>query len=111
VAALDRLRVAKLVVLRPGGQVVARRHGEPVGHEIGDAEDQDDARRELGPDDAGHDRERRDRAVDAAVDEVTEVAVVGAGGEARADCLVRVLVFQAVGTDVVTHRRDPILWV
>jgi hypothetical protein len=70
VASLDGRGVAELLVFRARGQVVARGHREPIGHEVGHAKNQDDPGRQLGSYDSRDDRKRRDRTVDPSVDPV-----------------------------------------
>jgi hypothetical protein len=58
-----------------GAEVVADRHAEPVGDEVGQAEDDHDAAGELRAGHAADDGERRHDAIDGPVDEVAQIAV------------------------------------
>jgi hypothetical protein len=93
VALLDRAQVRLLLVLGLGPAVVARGHREAVGDQIGDAENQDHPARQLGADHPGDDREGGDRAVDAAVDPVAQIAERRRAREPPRDRPLRVLVF------------------
>jgi hypothetical protein len=76
----------QLTLLRLGSRakVVARRHAEPVGDEVRDADDDHDARAQVRSLDTGHDRGGRDGAVDRAVDEVAQIAGPWRRGQAPA---------------------------
>ncbi len=57
-----------------GARIIGGRHGEAVGQEIGNAEDNHHAGRKVGADHAGHDGEGGHRAVDAAIDQIAQIA-------------------------------------
>ena len=63
-----------LLALRARAEEVAGGHAEAVGDQVGAAEDDHDRLVEAGALHARDDRERRDRPVDGAVDEVVQVA-------------------------------------
>jgi len=98
-AALNRFSVVELLVLRSSSQIVARGHRETVRNQIGAAEDQDDARQQVSPNDSRDDRECGHGAVDAAIDPIPEIAVGRSGRKSSADGLVGVLVFH----DLASH--------
>jgi hypothetical protein len=92
VALLDGAQVRLLLVLGLGAPVVARGHGEAIGDQIGDAENQDHPVRQLRADHAGDDGERRYGTVDAAVYPVAQIAERRRAGQPLGDRLFRVLV-------------------
>jgi len=67
-----RVRCCELIV-RFGGEVIGDAHREAVGEEIGEAEDEDDGRGERRAESAGNDGERRDCAINTAVDEFRQI--------------------------------------
>ena len=69
-AALDGFRLVKFLVFRSSRQIVARRHRESVGQQIGAAEDQDDAERQVRAHDSSDNGEHRYGAVNAAIDPI-----------------------------------------
>ena len=83
-----------LVVLGFGACEVGSGHGEAIGEEVGEAENDHDTRRQIGADDARHDGEGGDGPVDAAIDPITEVADMRAVVEALGDLTGRVAVFK-----------------
>ena len=64
----------KLLAFRPRTEEVADGHAEPVRDQVRGAQDDDHPLVEARPRDPRHDGERRDGAVDGAVDEVVQVA-------------------------------------
>jgi hypothetical protein len=77
---VDPAQLADDLVIRTSAQEITRRHAEPVGQQLGHAKYDDDAARESGANGSGHRGERRDGTIDRAVDEVSDVAVIGATG-------------------------------
>ena len=80
-----------------GAAVVAGPHREPVGDQVGEAQDQHDAPRHGGPRHPGDDREGRYGAVDSTVDKVSQIVAVGIVGEAFPNRLPCVGMFQPLG--------------
>ncbi len=85
VALLHGAQAGILVDLGAGAAEVGGGHREPVAHQVGHAHDQDDTGREVGPHGTCHHGQGGDRTVDAAIDEIAQVADVGAGGEPAPD--------------------------
>jgi hypothetical protein len=83
-----------LVVFRLGARVVTGRHGEAVRQEIGQPKNDHDRGRQLGANDARHDGEGGDGAVDAAIDPVAQIADAGPVAEPFGDRAGRVTVLQ-----------------
>ena len=82
------LHVAELLVfvlLSLGAGEIGGGHGESVGEQVGDAEDDHHGRGKAGADNARHDGEGGDRAVDAAIDPVPQIADVRAVAQALGD--------------------------
>ena len=76
VAILDPFQSSKIVRLCPRAEVIAGSHRKTVGGQIGKAEDEHDRGRQFGAGNAGHDSERRNRSVDAAVNEIADLVVI-----------------------------------
>ena len=68
-----------------GAQVIARRHAETVGQQIGDSKHQSDTAGETGAGGTADHRERGDRSVDGTKDEVAQVGVACGLGEPGGD--------------------------
>jgi hypothetical protein len=67
-------RELTLLALGPGSEIVADRHAEAVGEQVGETEDHDDRVAEICARGTGDDRERGHGSVDRPVDEVPQVA-------------------------------------
>jgi hypothetical protein len=95
-----------IVLLGLGAGIVGRRHGEPVGDQVGEAQDQDHPDRQLGARHAGDHGEGRDRPVDAAIDPVAQILRVRPPDDAGADRGRVVGVFQRHGKECSGERRS-----
>jgi len=106
-AALNRFSVVEFLMLRSSSQIVARRHREAIRNQIGATEDQNDAWRQVSPNDARDERKCRHGAIDAAVYPIPEITVVGSGRESLVDGLAGVLVLHIAFSLPTIQRRVP----
>ncbi len=92
------------------------RHREAVRNQIGAAEDQDDAWGQMSADHSSDNGERRHSAVNAAIDPISEVALLRCLRESQADGLSSVFVFHVSNAQkqlcCLVHRSSPtfVLW-
>ena len=93
--ALHRFGVLKLLVLGASRQIVAGRHRESIRNQVGAAQNQDDARSQVRANYPGDDREGGHRAIDAAIDPISQIALLGAGREPLVNGLSGMFVFHA----------------
>jgi hypothetical protein len=80
-------RIRPLLLLGPSAKEVADPHAEPVGNQIGDAENKENTRGETGSRYARYYRQCRNRAVDGSENEVSKVTVSWSGLKSGPDGL------------------------